>query len=384
MVWVQAATLVAPGRIEIREYPFPADLEPGAVLLRMIASGICGTDKHTFRGETVQYAGTAMERRTPFPIIQGHENLGIVEAIGPGGAIAYDGTPLRAGDTVVPAPNRACGVCRNCQRGFPYYLCRYLENYGNSLSCAEPPHLFGGWAEFLYLRPRTPVFRVPHDLPSEVAVLTEIFAVTHSLERVAAIRRPGGFLPGDTVAVVGVGSLGMAHLVKAALMGAGQVIAVDKSARRLALAQRLVNAGPVAVDGPDDAVRAQVLDMTGGDGADVVVNATGFPGSFSLAASVVRDGGTILEVGAFVDMGPETFNPAVVCGRSLTVMGAGGEDLQAYDRTLALLTRHADAIPFAEMVSHTFRIADAALAIKTSLDAGTATKVLISNTLGLA
>ena len=134
-------------------------------------------------------------------------------------------------------------MCRNCQRGFPYYLCRYLENYGNSLSCTEPPHLFGGWAEFLYLRPRTPVFRVPHDLPSEIAVLTEIFAVTHSLERVAAIRRPGGFLPGDTVAVVGVGSLGMAHLVKAALMGAGQVIAVDKSARRLALAERLVNAG---------------------------------------------------------------------------------------------------------------------------------------------
>ena len=124
--------------------------------------------------------------------------------------------------------------------------------------------------------------------------------------------------------------------------------------------------------------------MTGGDGADVVVNATGFPGSFSLAASVVRDAGTILEVGAFVDMGPETFNPAVVCGRSLTVMGTGGEDLQAYDRTLALLTRHADAIPFAEMVSHTFRIADAALAIKTSLDARTATKVLISNTLGPA
>jgi threonine dehydrogenase-like Zn-dependent dehydrogenase len=384
MVSVQAATLVAPGRIEIRDYPFPAVLEPGAVLLRMIASGICGTDKHTFRGETVQYAGTAMERRTPFPIIQGHENLGTVEAIGPGGAIAYDGTPLRAGDRVVPAPNRACGMCRNCQRGFPYYLCRYLENYGNSLSCAEPPHLFGGWAEFLYLKPRTPVFRVPHDLPSEVAVLTEIFAVTHSLERVAAIRRPGGFLPGDTVAVVGVGSLGMAHLVKAALMGAGQVIAVDKSARRLALAQRLINAVAVAVDGPDDAVRAQVLDMTGGEGADVVVNATGFPGSFSLAASVVRDAGTILEVGAFVDMGPEAFNPAVICGRSLTVMGTGGEDLQAYDRTLALLARHAGVIPFAEMVSHTFRVADAALAIKTSLDAATATKVLISDTLGLA
>lgn len=384
MVTVQAATLVAPRQIEIRDYPFPTDLEPGAVLLRMIASGICGTDKHTYRGETVQYAGTEMERTTPFPIIQGHENLGTVEAIGPGGALAHDGTDLHVGDRVVPAPNRACGVCRNCQRGFPYYLCRRLENYGNSLSCAEPPHLFGGWSEYLYLRPGTPAFRVPADLPSEVAVLTEIFAVTHSLERVAAIRRPGGFLPGDTVAVVGVGSLGMAHLVKAALMGAGRVIAVDKSPKRLALAERLVSAdavlvGPSGSDENADA-RERVLDLTDGEGADVVVNATGFPGSFALASSMVRDAGTILEVGAFVDMGPEAFNPAVICGRSLTVMGTGGEDLQAYAGTMALLTRHRE-IPFADMVSHTFRIADAAVAIETSLDAANATKVLISNVL---
>lgn len=381
---VQAATLTAPRTIQVQDYPMPTELEPGAVLLRMIASGICGTDKHTFRGETVQYAGTERERTTPFPIIQGHENLGIVEALGPGDPLAHDGTALRVGDRVVPAPNRACGTCRNCRRDVPYYLCRNLENYGNSLTSAEPPHLFGGWSEYLYLRPGTAVFPVPPDLPDEVAVLTEIFSVTHSLERAASVRRPGGFRPGDTVAVVGVGSLGMAHLVKAALMGAGRVIAVDKSARRLALSSRLVGADGVLVGSADDAaedVHTQALDLTSGEGADVVVNATGFPGSFALAASLVRDAGTILEVGAFVDMGPEAFNPAVVCGRSLTVMGTGGEDLQAYGGTLALLARHRAAIPFAEMVSHTFRIADAALAVETSLDAETAIKVLISNVL---
>ena len=386
MTDVRAATLVAPGRIEIRNYPLPTELEPGAVLLRMIASGICGTDKHTFRGETVQYAGTEMERTTPFPIIQGHENLGLVEAIGPGGAHGYDGRPLEIGDRVVPAPNRACGVCRNCQRGFPYYLCRQLENYGNSLSSAEPPHLFGGWAEFLYLRPGTPVFRVPEQLPAEVAVLTEIFAVTHSLERAAAVRSPGGFRPGDTVVVVGVGSLGMAHLVKAALMGAGRVVALDRSSRRLALAQRLVGADTVTVGvdpASDDgaAARAQVLELTRGDGADVVVNATGFPGSFALAASLVRDGGTVLEVGAFVDMGAESFNPAVICGRNLNILGTGGEDLAAYPGTLALLDRHRAAIPFAEMVSHVFPVAEAAQAVEMSLDPERATKVLISDTL---
>jgi L-iditol 2-dehydrogenase len=389
---VKAATLVAPRRIEIVDYPMPTDLEPGAVLLRMIASGICGTDKHTYRGETVQYAGTAMERTTPFPIIQGHENIGTVAAVGDGGVQAYDGSELQVGDRVVPAPNVACGRCRSCRRGFPYYLCRHLQNYGNSITSADAPHLFGGWAEHLYLKPGTAMFRVPADLPSEVAVLTEIFAVTHSLERAAAVRRPGGFLPGDTVAVVGVGSLGMAHLVKAALMGAGRVIAVDRSAKRLALARRLVGAETVLVepagdDGDPDArtpqteQAEQVRDLTEGEGADVVVNATGFPGSFASALRMVRDAGTILEVGAFVDMGRESFNPAEICGRSLTVMGTGGEDLAAYPGTLALLARHAADVPFASMISHAFPVADAAEALRTSLDPETATKVLVSDEL---
>src|SRR3954454_4582295 len=108
----QAATLVAPGRLEVRDYPLPEALEPGAVLLRMLASGICGTDKHTFRGETEQYAGTEYARSTPFPIIQGHENVGVAEWVGPRGALAWDGRPLVPGDRVVPAPNRACGRCR--------------------------------------------------------------------------------------------------------------------------------------------------------------------------------------------------------------------------------------------------------------------------------
>lgn len=382
---VQAATLVGPRELQIKEYPKPSRLEAGAVLLRMIASGIGGTDKHTFRGETVQYAGTEMERTTPFPIIQGHENIGIVEDIGPGGAIAHDGRPLKVGDRVVPAPNRACGVCRNCQRGFPYFLCRRLENYGNSMTCAEEPHLFGGWSEYLYLKPGTAVFRVPDELPSDIAVLTEIFSVTHSLERAAAIRRPGGFRPGDTVVVVGVGSLGMAHLVKASIMGAGHVIAVDKSQKRLDLAQRLVGAHTVRVGNGDDtgdaATRDAVRGLTGGEGADVVVNATGFPGSFATAAQLVRDAGTILEVGAFVDMGREAFNPAQICGRSLSIMGTGGEDLQSYEATLALLTRYRDVIPFQDMISHRFPVAEAARALEVSLDADTATKVLVSNEL---
>src|SRR4051794_8766071 len=375
MTSVRAATLLGPERLEVRSYPYPEALEPGAVLLRMLASGICGTDKHTFRGETEQYAGTENRRSTPYPIIQGHENVGVVAAVGDGGATARDGTPLREGDRVVPAPNRACGQCRMCARGFPYYLCRRLENYGNSLSSRDAPHLFGGWAEYLYLKPGTAVFRVPAGLPDDVAVLTEIFAVTHSLERAARLPSPAGFRPGASVAVVGVGALGLAHAVKASLIGAGQVLAVDPSGRRRELAAKVAAAEPVAA-GPDAV--AEVRDRSGGEGADVVVNATGFPGSFATAIEMVRDGGLVIEVGAFVDMGEEAFNPAVLCGRNLTMLGIGGEDLLVYEGTLALLARHHPAVPLAEMVSHRFGVQDAPDAMRTALDAEGSAKVLIA------
>src|SRR5437870_12983102 len=100
-----AATLVEPGRYELREYPVP-EPAPGCVLVRMELSGICGTDKHTYQGYTTQYAGTETARTIPFPIIQGHENVGTVAAIGGDGRYAdFEGVPLRVGDRVVVGAN---------------------------------------------------------------------------------------------------------------------------------------------------------------------------------------------------------------------------------------------------------------------------------------
>jgi threonine dehydrogenase-like Zn-dependent dehydrogenase len=87
---------------------------------------------------------------------------------------------------------------------------------------------------------------VPDELTDEIAVLTEIFAVTHSLERAARLPRPNGWRPGDAVVVIGVGALGLAHAIKAALMGAGQLIVIDPSQRRRALAAKLADATTLA------------------------------------------------------------------------------------------------------------------------------------------
>ena len=375
---VLAATLIAPGQLELRRYPYPDRLEPGAVLLRMLASGICGTDKHTYRGETQQYAGTDHASSTPFPIIQGHENVGEVVAIGDGGATAFDGSVLLAGDRVVPAPNRACGECEYCRGDFPYYFCRRLENYGNSLTSAEAPHLFGGWAEYLYLRPRTPVFKVPEGLPTRVAVLTELFAVTHSLDLVRAMPRPGGFQEGDTVAIMGAGPVGIVHAAVARLMGASIVIAIDPFRPRVELTGELGATDLIVASADDPLLLGQVREITHGRGVDVVVDATGHPVSFGPSLDLLRDGGTLVEVGAFVDLGTVPINPASLLGRNLTIVGVAGEDARAYDRKLAMLAEHHERVPFHKAVTHQFPLEDAETAMQTALGADTAMKVVIT------
>lgn len=374
---VLAATLHGPYDLRIDRYPYPSALEPGAVLLRMLASGICGTDKHTYRGETVQYAGTDHAKTTPFPIIMGHENVGEIVAIGDGGATAFDGTPLSVGDRIVPAPNRHCGKCGYCTGDFPYFMCRHIETYGNSLTSAQAPHLLGGHAEYHYILPGTHMFKVPDDLPTNVAVLTELYAVTHSLDRLAEVPRPGGFRAGDTVAIYGLGPVGTVHAGKARIMGASRVIAVDQHEGRLALAMELGATDTVLAGDDPAATHAAVLELVG-DGVDVAVDASGHPSTFVPAMNLLRDGGTLIEVGAFVDLGPVDVNPSVILARNLTIIGVGGEDARGYDRTMRMLADHQDELAFHKAVTHTFPVERAVEAMEMAQAAGNAMKVVIA------
>src|SRR5258708_22605447 len=112
MTSCRAAVMEGPGRLAVREFSVP-DPEPGAVLMQVSLSGICGTDKHTFRGESKQYAGTPHERDIEYPLICGHENVGVVVATG-GEVRDAAGPPLRPGDPVVPrahVPSRPRYYC---------------------------------------------------------------------------------------------------------------------------------------------------------------------------------------------------------------------------------------------------------------------------------
>jgi threonine dehydrogenase-like Zn-dependent dehydrogenase len=348
-----AAVMEKPGRIALRELDVP-EPEPGAVVIAIHLSGICGTDKHTFRGESRQYAGTKHEREIEYPLTCGHENVGTVTAVG-GKVFASDGSVLRVGDRVVPGANLPCGRCYYCANGYPYYFCQDLDDYGNSLNLSRPPGLFGGWSQYMYLLPGTPVFRVADALPDEVAVLTEVMAVTHGVDTaLTLVGLQGGARSGFAVAVLGVGPLGLCHLVKSRMLGAGFVAASD------VLAGRLEHAAAFGVDlsldaaamSTDDRIDA-ILAATDGRGVDIALDCTGVPATFPEALRAVRTGGVVVEAGAFVDMGPVPINPnSDICARNVSVVGIGGEKATEYEPVMQLMLANLDRYPLRTIVSH--------------------------------
>src|SRR5246500_5160598 len=368
---VLAAALIQPGKYELREYP-PLDPGPGCVLIKMELSGICGTDKHTYQGFTTQYAGTGAGKQIRFPIIQGHENVGTVAAIGGDGKYAdFEGVPLTVGDPVVVGANVACGHCYYCSHDFPYYFCQNTTDYGNNLSAADPPHIFGGWSQYIYIVPGSFLVRVPDDLPSEVAVLTEVIAVAVGLDRAKQMSAfpSEAFLFDDTVVVLGVGPLGMCFLMKARMLGAGTIIAVDLSDYRLNFAKRLGADHVLNVSQTTLADRLEfVRDLSQGRGADMVIETAGVPQAIPEALEMLRLGGLVVEAGNFSDLGEVAISPhRHLCSKSVRILGVGGEEPASYGPSMRQMARYMRTYPLREFVSHRYSLRDVETAVQKSM-----------------
>jgi threonine dehydrogenase-like Zn-dependent dehydrogenase len=370
---VLAATLVEPGRYEIREYPLP-DPAPGCVLVKMEVSGICGTDKHTYQGYAGQYGGGGAPRRVPFPIIEGHENVGTIAAIGGDAPYTdFEGVTLKVGDRVIVGPNVSCGTCYYCRHDFPYYCCENTVDYGNNISARNPPHLFGGWSQYLYVVPGSFMVRVPDDLPSEIAVLTEIMAVTVGLDRGKQISAfpSESFLFDDSVVVLGTGPLGMCFVMKARMLGAGTIIAVDLSDYRLTFARKLGADHVIDASKTSESERLErVRELTHGRGADVLVECAGVPGAVREALDMLRLGGLMVEAGNFSDMGEIPISPhRHLCAKNVRILGVGGEEPAAYGPSMRQMARYMEHYPLGEFVTHRFGLREVEAAMKQSMAA---------------
>jgi len=369
---VKAAVMVAPGRMEVQDLPYPDHLEPGALIVKMEMSGICGTDKHAFRGEVTLYGGTESEQDMVFPCVHGHENSGIVvEMNGVGRDIEYSGQKLQVGDRVTNCPNVICGRCWYCRTVHAYPYCAQHQGIGMTYPSDRFPYIVGGWSEYMYLPPKAWVYRVPEHIPVEYACLVELFVVAALLDRGKELAASGGkgFHFGDTVVVQGAGPVGMMMVAKARILGAGKVIVLDASNTKLDMADDF--GADMAID-VSPLIDAELVEMirgeTEGRGADVVVETVGRPDVVRVGLEMLRRGGTYLETGNFADTGEVALNVhRHIAAKNVLLYGNTNHPHDGYYRALEMMWRHRHSFPWERLITHRFRLEQAQEAVEKSL-----------------
>jgi len=368
---VRAVVMTAPGKVEVQELPYPR-LEPGALILKMRMSGICGTDKHAYRGEKVLYGGTEAEQEIVYPAVHGHENVGTIVEMRPEDArsIEYHGHELKVGDRVTMCPNIICGRCWYCRHVFAYPFCARNTTIGLSFPSDRPPYVVGGWAEYMFVPPKSWVYKVPEEMPDEFAALAEIFVVASTLDRAKEFSRleARGFGFADTVAVQGAGAVGCMHIAKARMLGADRIIALDESDAKLALAKRFGADVVINVKRTSQAERVNALkELTEGRGADVVVETAGTARAFVEGLEYTRRGGTYIETGSFVDTGEVAVNVhRHIAAKNVLVIGNSNHPHTGYYQAMRMMMRHRDEYPFGELITHRFSLDDGKEAMERS------------------
>lgn len=335
---VRAVVFPAPHAApEVRCFPYP-DVEPGAVVLRTLASEVCGTDVHLYHG---RLAGV------PYPIIPGHISAG--EVVETGGAVRdVDGKPVKPGDVVTFLDvHETCHACWFCLVAKATTRCPSRRVYGITYSASEG--LLGGWSELIYLKPGVHIVRLPEAVPPELWIAAGCGMPTalHAVD-LAAIRL------GESVLVQGAGPVGLNACALARLSGAGWVGVVEPSTLRRVAATSM-GADETYAPGPE--LAQQVREATSGRGPDVIIEASGNPEAVREACELVRDGGRCIVVGQYTDNGEVSLNPHLHLNRKhITLQGCWGSDLSHIYRGVGLLARFGRQYPWLSLVTRRYAL----------------------------
>lgn len=364
---VKAAVLLEPKKLEVLDYDKPK-VADDALLAKIKCCGVCGTDVHKFLG---------YGKGVPYPLILGHEFSGVVEQLGPKAneALVVHGGELAEGDAVTVVPGLPCGECHFC-RNFPDRpnLCTNRLIYGGSRTSRDPPHLYGGFAEYIYVEPRSWVYKLPEGMSFKLGALAEPASVsTRALERAIG---PEMDASGLTVVVQGAGAIGLLATAAAKAAGAEKVINIDRVKERLKMAKEL---------GADELVNMKefvdprewierVQELTDGVGADVVIECTGVPEAFLEGLEMVRRGGKYVEMGHFTDPGGIELHPHAICYRDMDILGSWVYPMAQFGKSLEIL--NSGKFPLEEIFTHEFGVEDTLKAIQTS-ERGECVKALV-------
>lgn len=344
-----AAVLRAFGQpLALEDVEIPV-LQPGQALVEIEAAGVCGSDVHMWRGH---------DPRTPMPIILGHEGVGRVVELN-GTRLNVNGAPVKPGDRLLWERGVACGQCHACAVLGEPALCSQRWVYGIYRSLDVPPHLNGCYASHIILDPRTQLF------PLDDAEAPDVF-VSASCSGATATH---GFALspahiGDTVAILGPGPLGAFSVALAAASGAQQIVLIGGSEQRMALCRPL--GASVLLNrrtSTPEARRAALLDLTGGRGVDLAVEAAGSVEAASEALALLRPGGALSLVGFGTPVGEWSLLPfETLVRKNVRVQGVWVSDPRHTAQAIALVRQKQQA--FAHLVTHRFSLADATHALE--------------------
>jgi threonine dehydrogenase-like Zn-dependent dehydrogenase len=342
----RAVVQTAPRRLELRDVPIP-DIDDDSALLRVEACGICGSDAE-------QWTGVLPVR---LPVIPGHEPLGTIERIGDRAAKRWR---VDVGDRVAVESVVRCGHCRACLEG-RYQVCRGRGGlFGHGyVPLSHPPGLWGAYADYMYLDPLSMVHPIRKDIPAGTAVMFNPLGA--GFRWAVEIPRTG---PGDTVLVLGPGQRGLASVIAARAAGADTIIVtgLGRDAKKLALAKELGADHTIDVEAEDTRVR--VRELTGGRGADVVVEVTANAAEpVAEALHYVATGGRIVLAGVKGFKAVPDFVSDLVVAKEITIRGAFAVTSRAYEAAIRLI--ESGRVPLARMHTHDFPLEDAELAIRT-------------------
>src|SRR3954451_2205811 len=334
---MKALVYHGPGERSWDEVPDPRIQQPTDAIVRIDSSTICGTDLHILKGDVREVtAGTVL----------GHEAVGTVVEIGD--AV----TTIAAGDRVLVSCITSCGRCRFCKEA-RYGLCTGGGGWIFG-------HLIDGLQAELARVPfaDTSVYKVPDELTDEdVLFLADILPTSFEIGVLN-----DGVQPGDTAAIVGAGPIGLAAVLPAKLFTPGRIVVIDPAKPRLEKALEL--GADVAIDNSAEDAVERIMELTGGLGADVAIEAVGIPETFELCTDIVRPGGHVANVG--VHGHPATLHLERLWIRDITIT-TGLVDTNTTPRLLKLIAEgRLDATPFA---THRFPLDETMAAYDTFADA---------------
>ena len=341
----RAMVLTGPKQLEMQTFDLPKIREDeGLVKVELV--GVCGSDPGI-------YGGSITRGIRPYPIILGHEIVGRVVQLGEEAKKRLD---IVEGDRVVLEYAFGCGACSSCLSG-NYALCDKNYTYGSMISCKEPPHLFGGYSEYVYIHPRAMVHKIGDSISPEVGVL--ICSVLGN--GIRWLRQVGGVSMGDTVVILGPGIQGLAGVCVAKASGADPVIVIglsrDKS--RLEMAKRF---GADFVINADTENPAEVVSqITHGKMANIVMDVTGNPSGAELALSLAGKRATLVLPGIYKGK-KASLNLDEAVFREIRILGVFSHDFRAVEPAIKMVRQA--KYPFRELITHRFPLKDAEHALR--------------------